>query len=111
MRHLPLLAALFLPTTAFAESEMFTVNYVCPSDASFQVAFINSGEDSFAVMDLGEQLVPMQIAQSASGARYMSEDAGLELWTKGPMATVSGDEAASASYKDCTETEAETQPR
>ncbi|WBU60175.1 MliC family protein [Paracoccus albus] len=110
MRHLPLLAALFLPATAFAESEMFTVNYVCPNDASFQVAFINAAEDSFAVMDIGDGLVPMQIAQSGSGARYLSEDAGLELWTKGSMATVSGDEAASASYKDCAEMEAGTQP-
>ena len=100
-----------LPAAAFAQGDMQTVSYACANDASFQVAFINTGEDSFAVMQNGQDLVPMKIALSGSGARYLSEDGGLELWTKGPEATVSAfGETEAVLFDDCTEMDAGQQP-
>lgn len=111
MRSLIPAVFLALPAAAFAQGDMQAVTYLCANDASFQVAYINTGDDSFAVMQNGEYLVPMKIAQSGSGARYLSEDGELELWTKGPEATVSAfGEVEGTVFEDCLDTDAGQQP-
>lgn len=105
----PILLLCMLPGAALAQSsdapaEMFSVDYSCADDRRLQASFINAGEESFAVIHEAGRLVPMKIAISASGARYLSADERLELWTKGPEATLtlSGDDEV-VLYKDCAE--------
>lgn len=84
MRFLTLAAAaLLLPAAAMAEISTDVVTYSCDNQRSLDVAYINAGEDSFAVMSEGGALVVLPIAVSASGARYLEESRQLEWWTKG----------------------------
>ncbi len=105
MMRLPILALfLTLPAGAFAQDAMMNITYACANDRVLQASFINAGDESFAVIFEAGQLVPMQIAVSASGARYLSADEGLELWTKGPEATLSLlGETETVLYHDCAE--------
>ena len=104
MRFTTLALSLILPAAAMAQTDMVEVTYQCASNRTLSAAFINAGEESFAVIFEGAALVPMQIAQSASGARYLSSDERLELWTKGPDATLTlKGETETVLYRDCTE--------
>lgn len=76
------------PDRPTVTGSMSRVSYACEGSKGFDAVFINAGEDSFAVLSLGLAPVPMGIAVSGSGARYLSGDGRLELWTKGPEATV-----------------------
>ncbi|MFD1881744.1 MliC family protein [Paracoccus pacificus] len=100
-----LVAALMMtvPAAAMAQDAMSTVTFTCEGDNTFQASFINAGDDSFAVVYQDDTLIPMTIAESASGARYLSADGALELWTKGSEATLSrlGDKEE-VIYKGCT---------
>ena len=103
--RLPILALLvLLPAAAMAEGEMFSVEYQCADNRRLPVAFINAGEDSFAVIHEAGAMVPLKLAVSASGARYLSADEGLELWTKGAEATLTLlGENGTVLYRDCAE--------
>ena len=103
--RLPILAlALSLPAAAMAQEAMMNVTYACANDRTLQASFINAGDESFAVIFEAGALVPLQIAESASGARYLSADEGLELWTKGPEATLTLlGENETVLYRDCAE--------
>ncbi|MFV0408867.1 MAG: MliC family protein [Paracoccus sp. (in: a-proteobacteria)] len=102
--HLPILTLCLSLPAAWAQAEIFTVDYTCADNRTLQAAFINEGEANYAVLLDADRLVPMTIAQSGSGARYLSEDGKLELWTKGPEATLRrvGDEEVTL-YQDCQE--------
>ena len=103
--RLPLIAVLLsLPAAAMAQDAMFSVTYACADDRTLEASFINAGDESFAVIFEAGALVPMQIAESASGARYLSADEQLELWTKGPEATLTLlGENETVLYRDCAE--------
>ena len=103
--RLPILAlALSLPAAAMAQEAMMNVTYACANDRVLQASFINAGDESFAVIFEAGALVPLQIAESASGARYLSADEQLELWTKGPEATLTLlGENETVLYRDCAE--------
>lgn len=97
-------AAAMFPAMALAQSDMAAVDYDCADNRALSVAYINAGEESFAVVQEAGHMVPMKIAMSGSGARYLSADDRLELWTKGPeaMLTLKGD-ADIPLYRDCVE--------
>lgn len=104
--RLPILALILsLPAAAaMAQDAMMNVAYACADDRVLQASFINAGDESFAVVFEAGALVPMQIAKSASGARYLSADEALELWTKGPEATLTLlGENETVLYRDCAE--------
>ena len=107
--RLPILVAvpalvLSLPLGAAAQDAMMSVTYACANDRVLNASFINAGDESFAVIFEAGALVPMQIAESASGARYLSADEQLELWTKGPEATLTLlGEYETVLYRDCVE--------
>lgn len=49
--------------------------YLCDGGALLRVAYLNAGSgESFAVVDWGGRLIPMEIAPAASGARYVAVD-------------------------------------
>lgn len=80
-------------TPVTPEDEMLTIRYACEGDTPLDAVFINTAAgNSFAVIALEGRAIPMAVAISASGARYLSEpDAdGVEyqLWTKGSEATL-----------------------
>ncbi len=104
MRFLPFALILSLPGAALAASSAAEVDYVCADGRGFQASFINAGDEAFAVIFEAGRLVTMKIAQSASGARYLSPDEKLELWTKGDGARVTllGEEET-VLYRDCRE--------
>ncbi|SDD37570.1 Membrane-bound inhibitor of C-type lysozyme [Paracoccus isoporae] len=93
---------LTLPVAASAQSQMAVLDYTCADARRLSVAFINAGDGSFAVLQDGGRLVTLEIAPSGSGARYLSDDGRMELFTKGNAATASliGDEDIPL-YRDC----------
>ena len=99
--HRLALAALILAATpalavtpAMPEDEIFAARYGCEGDTPLEAVFINTASgNSFAVVALEGRAIPMAVAMSASGARYLSEPdvdgVQYELWTKGNEATLS----------------------
>lgn len=81
-------------TPAAPQDEVLTVRYTCEGDTPLDAVFINTAAgNSFAVIALEGRAIPMAVAMSASGARYLSESdvdgVQYELWTKGCEATLS----------------------
>ena len=89
-------------TPAAPEDQVLTARYTCEGDTPLDAVFINTAAgNGFAVIALEGRAIPMAVAMSASGARYLSEPdvdgVQYQLWTKGNEATLStiadGDEA------------------
>lgn len=81
------------------EDVLLRFHYGCEGDTGFDAVFVNTASgNSFAVIGLDDRLIPMEVAISASGARYLSvadaaqagaEGVQYQLWTKGMDATLS----------------------
>lgn len=74
------------PAVAEDAPPAFAWTYVCDGGAVLQVAYINPEDGtSLAVVGWAGQLVPMHVARSGSGARYVAFDAstGYVWHTKG----------------------------
>jgi membrane-bound inhibitor of C-type lysozyme len=77
------------PSLAAAEpAQITTVSYLCERGARVEASYINAGESSFAVVGVEGRQVGFEIAESASGARYVSADPEQPYvwWTKGETA-------------------------
>ncbi|MEG0820999.1 MAG: MliC family protein [Burkholderiaceae bacterium] len=59
--------------------------YVCDGGPAFSIAFSAGGK---AGLSFGGPRLELQVARSASGARYLG--AGYEFWGKGQAATLTG---------------------
>lgn len=71
------------------QDSLTDVSYACDGDTSMQVVFVNTAAGaSYAVVLEQGRMIPMQIAVSASGARYLSiaPEGRYQLWTKGDAA-------------------------
>lgn len=79
------LALCLLAAPAVAE-EMPSQTYRCERGAQVQATYLNPGERSFAVVGFEGRQMAFEIAQSASGARYLSADGQFVWWTKGNTA-------------------------
>ena len=80
-----------LATTGAAETSLHTVTYVCERGVQVPVTFINQDEGpGYAVMVFEGKMIPMRIAPTGSGARYVAldEQDGYRLWTKGDEAMI-----------------------
>ncbi|MBV0891308.1 MliC family protein [Paracoccus sp. Z118] len=93
------------PAPVAAQDQILSVTYVCPDSETLDAVFLNTAAgNSYAVLRLGEELLPMQVAISASGARYTAilPDDDRVFWTKGDTANLfagpNGDETLLA---DC----------
>lgn len=104
-----LLAGLATPALAQTapepQDEILPVTYACPNGETLDVVFLNTAAgNSFAVLRLGEELLPMQVAVSASGARYTAvppEDDRV-FWTKGDTANLfAGPDGGTTLLADC----------
>lgn len=63
------------------------VRYACEGGATLEAVFVNTASgSSFAIVGTDAGLIPMQVAVSASGARYLSADETQQLWTRGDQA-------------------------
>lgn len=72
---------------AMGQDSLDDVSYTCEGDSALQVVFINTASgNSYAIVQDQDRMIPMQVAVSASGARYLSADGGFQLWTKGDSA-------------------------
>lgn len=72
---------------AMGQDSLDDVSYTCEGDSALQVVFINTASgNSYAIVQDQDRMIPMQVAVSASGARYLSADGGFQLWTKGDAA-------------------------
>ena len=74
------LGTLTLPAAA---QETQSQTYRCERGAQMQVTYLNPGERSFAVISFEGRQMAFEIAQSASGVRYVSADGAFVWWTKG----------------------------
>jgi membrane-bound inhibitor of C-type lysozyme len=96
-----LLAAAFAlaapPVLAQGPQPAVTLTYVCAGGEVLRVAYLNTPDHgSFAVLDYGGQLVPMEAGPVASGVRYVAIGGGGLVWhVKGPEGFVARDEGAS----------------
>lgn len=98
MNRLPCAALLLLAGVAPAlaqpapaADEILPVTFTCAGNGALEVVFVNTaGGNSYAVLLDGAELVPMRVAISASGARYvaLAQGDGRVLWTKGRTATL-----------------------
>jgi len=71
------------------QDSLTDVRYACDGDTSMQVVFVNTAAGaSYAIVLEQGRMIPMQIAVSASGARYLSiaPEGRYQLWTKGDTA-------------------------
>lgn len=96
MRLIVILAALAAASTAAqadpltidlpgaASAERSTVSYSCGGDRKVTAEYINAGDNSLAVVDLGDRTVLMVNVLSGSGARYAGQQ--YVWWTKGNSA-------------------------
>ena len=82
---------LLLPAAALADApELLPVTYECERGVTLPVVYVNGPDGSAQVVAWIEGgLRVLQIARSASGARYREGEAGYELWGKGETATLS----------------------
>ena len=78
--------ALCLLAAPAAAEEMPSHTYRCERGAQVQATYLNPGERSFAVVSFEGRQMAFEIAQSASGARYLSADGQFVWWTKGDTA-------------------------
>ncbi|MBT9244325.1 MliC family protein [Gemmobacter fulvus] len=93
------------PEPAQPATDLLTQTYHCDRGAQVLATYINIGADSFAVLGFEGRQIGFSIAQSASGARYLSVDPALPFvwWTKGDTAMMlygSGDDEAMI-YAEC----------
>lgn len=84
------IAATAAATSAMAGDEIASFNYQCDRGVNVAATYINVGDFSGAVLQADGRQIAAVIAQSASGARYVSADEGPKYvwWTKGPEATL-----------------------
>jgi len=70
-----MLAASLVAAPALAEraDDLRRVLYACEGDRTMEVVFLNTvGGNSYAFVLVDGEMIPMQVALSASGARYLS---------------------------------------
>lgn len=82
---------LLLPAAALADApELLPVTYECERGVTLPVVYVNGPDGSAqAVAWIEGGLRVLQIARSASGARYREDAAGYEMWGKGDTVTLS----------------------
>lgn len=113
MTHLLLAALLVAAAPALAETalqpqdDIQSVSYACAQDQTMEVVFLNTAEgNSYAVVMVEGELIPMQIAVSGSGARYLSigPQPTRQLWTAkgGADLVVLDGQAETPLRSDCT---------
>lgn len=71
-------------TTPEAADDISRASYACEGGKTMEVVFLNTAAgNSYAVVMAEDQLIPMQIAPSGSGARYLAlgEQPTHQLWT------------------------------
>ncbi len=88
------LAASALPAAAQEVEVALTQTYLCDGAAVLRVAYLNPpGGESYAVVDLGGRLIPMQAGPTGSGVRYVAFDvaSGLVWHTKGDEGFIARD--------------------
>ncbi|WP_112873429.1 MliC family protein [Paracoccus endophyticus] len=92
---------------AAAQDDILAVRFTCADGQWLDVVFLNTAAgNSYAVVRTGDDLVPMQVAISASGARYTALSPGDDrvFWTKGDTATLyAGPEGDKVLMADCKE--------
>lgn len=80
-----------------AGDQLLRGSYTCEDGARFDVVYVNTEAGNYAVVGLGDRMIRLIPAVSASGARYLSHpgenpdveaDMYYQLWTKGPEATL-----------------------
>lgn len=90
------------------EDTLLRFHYTCDGGQGFDAVFVNTAAgNGYAIVGLDGALIPMEVAISASGARYLSiaEDGPrYQFWTKGMDATLSTleGEAETPLMADCT---------
>ena len=94
-----------LPTAA--QDDILAARFTCADGQRLDAVFLNTAAgNSYAVIRIGDDLVPMQVAISASGARYTALSPGDDrvFWTKGDAATLyAGPEGDKVLMADCKE--------
>lgn len=83
-------AMLAAPAFAATPSDSITaVNYACAGNEVLRVVYLNTAAgNSYAVLMQQDEMIPMELMKSASGANYkaISPDYTYQLWTKGKNA-------------------------
>lgn len=84
------LAVALVPLPALAAPDMIAAQYSCERGAQVPVVYVNDGATSFAALQVEGQQIVLEIAISASGARYAApvDQPGYIWWGKGDEATL-----------------------
>ncbi|GJH42514.1 c-type lysozyme inhibitor [Pasteurella canis] len=94
---LPLTTAITAQATIIESSskgELTKVVYSCEGKNTLDVIFINTAQDSFAIINQVDEMIPMELVKSASGANYkaINKNYTYQLQTKGNQAMLFGDD-------------------
>ncbi|WP_301099593.1 MliC family protein [Otariodibacter sp.] len=86
--------------TNSSTDELTKIAYACENKDAMEVVFVNTSKDSYAIIVDTDEMIPMKIQKSASGAIYkaISPDYNLALYTKGKEATLM---AGNETLKSC----------
>lgn len=78
------------------------ITYECERGALLDVVYLNTEDGgAYAVAQIDGHLVPLMIARSGSGAKFMQGEGGYVLWSKGEEATVYFGADEDAILSDC----------
>lgn len=83
-----------LSTNAIAaqdkNSAITKMHYACEGKQVLEVVYVNTDKDSYAIISQVDEMIPMKITRSASGAIYeaMDKNYTYKLYTKGNTATL-----------------------
>lgn len=98
------LAAL-APTLALAADDVTSLKYACKDNKILNVVFVNTAENSFAIISDMDELIPMKQVTTASGASYeaINPNYTYRLDTKGQEASLSAKTEGKEEvvYADC----------
>ena len=69
--------------------------YTCDDNKTLEVVYVNSGKQSYAIINQMDEMIPMELMKMASGTNYqaISKNYTYKLYTKGKTADlVEGDD-------------------
>lgn len=84
-----------------SKGELSKIIYSCEGKKTLDVIFINTDKNSFAIINQVDEMIPLEIENTASGANYkaINKNYTYELKTKGNTASLFGD--GKAILKNC----------
>ncbi|MEZ5779365.1 MAG: MliC family protein [Paracoccaceae bacterium] len=90
MRYALAVLMLLAPGQAGAETQVLTKGYSCERGVRIPAVYVNSADESVAVINVEGRQIVLTRTEAASGVRYAwpADGSGYVWWTKGDEATL-----------------------